>query len=91
MHVFVVLCFQSRKLLSKKYSVGIARALVTIKFAVVNREKLGRGVRGHSQYRGVAVVVVVICSLQFVGLLQNFHFLSLSDTCLCSPACSCYC
>ena len=48
MHVFVVLCFQSRKLLSKKYSVGIARALVTVKFAVVNREKLGRRVRGHS-------------------------------------------
>ena len=39
-----MLCFLSRRLLSKQHSVGVAGALVTIKVAVVDREELGRRV-----------------------------------------------
>jgi hypothetical protein len=43
-----MLCFLPRRLLSKKHSVGVARVLVTIKIAVVNRKELKRSVHGHS-------------------------------------------
>jgi hypothetical protein len=57
-----VLCFLSRRLLSEKHGVRIAGALVTIKVAVVDREELGRSVRGYRDM-SVVVVVVVVCDL----------------------------